>query len=162
MTRGFRPLPRLPDPLWQTAVEMGMLGLHGKRTQRKAEDKMAAGLFKGINVVSVSVTDLDRAREFYRDTLGLGEPVYDLAEAGWIEFSTGGPGNLSVTLAGAGWTPSFGTTVVLDVADCHAAVAELRGRGVACEEPQVFPGFVTFASFYDPFGNRLQVCSPAP
>lgn len=59
-----------------------------------------------------------------------------------------------------GWRPSTGTTLVLDVDDCDAAVAELRRRGVACEDPQVFPGFVTFASFYDPFGNRLQMCSP--
>jgi predicted enzyme related to lactoylglutathione lyase len=125
----------------------------------------AAGSIKAViaQVATGRPLSLDQAREFYRDTLGLGEPFYDLAEAGWIEFSTGGPGgNLSVTLAGAGWAPSFGTTVVFDVADCHVAVAALRERGVACEEPQVFPGFVTFASFYDPFGNRLQMCSPAP
>lgn len=121
-----------------------------------------SGPFRGINVVSISVTDLDRARLFYRDTLGLGEPLYDLPEAGWIEFSTGRQeGNLSVILAEPGWQPSTGTTLVLDVDDCHAAVAELRRRGVACEDPQVFPGFVSFASFYDPFGNRLQMCSPA-
>jgi predicted enzyme related to lactoylglutathione lyase len=120
-------------------------------------------LFKGINVISISVTDLDRARDFYRDTLGLGQPLYDLPEAGWIEFSTGGDsGNLSVTLAPADWQPSFATTVVLNVADCHAVAAELRRRGVTCDDPVVFPGFVTFASFYDPFGNRLQMCSPAP
>lgn len=121
-----------------------------------------ASLFSGINVVSISVPDLDAARVFYRDTLGLGEPVYDLPDAGWIEFATGAAsGNLSVTAAEDGWAPSTGTTVVLNVADCHAAVAELRRRGVACEDPVVFPGFVTFASFRDPFGNRLQMCSPA-
>ena len=119
-------------------------------------------LFAGINVVSIPVTDLDRAREFYRDTLGLGTPVYDLPEAGWIEFSTGGDtGNLSVTLADPGWQSSPGTTIVLNVDDCHSAVTELRRRGVRCDEAVVFPGYVTFASFYDPFGNRLQMCSPA-
>jgi hypothetical protein len=51
---------------------------------------------------------------------------------------------------------------VLNVADCHAAVAELRRRNVRCEDPRTFPGYVTFPSFYDPFGNRLQICSPAP
>lgn len=120
-------------------------------------------LFGGINVVSISVTDLDRARDFYGGTLGLGAPVYDLPEAGWIEFGTGGEGgNLSVTLAEEGWRPSTGTTVVLNVEDCNEAVAELRRRGVECDDPIVFPGFVTFASFRDPFGNRLQMCSPAP
>ena len=120
-------------------------------------------IFEGINVVSISVTDLDRARAFYRDALGLGEPVYDLPEVGWIEFSTGSnAGNLSVTLAEPGWRPSFGTTAVLNVGDCDKAVAELRSRGVVCDDPVAYPGYVTFANFYDPFGNRLQMCSPAP
>jgi predicted enzyme related to lactoylglutathione lyase len=120
-------------------------------------------LFQGINVVSISVPDLDAARSFYAETLDLGAPLYDLPEAGWIEFSTGSDaGNLSVILAGADFAPSTHTTVVLNVADCHAAVAELRRRNVRCDDAQVFPGFVTFASFYDPFGNRLQMCGPAP
>lgn len=123
----------------------------------------AERLFRGINVVSLQVPDLDRAREFYRDALGLGEPIYDLPDAGWIEFGTGSSsGNLAVTRAEPGWTPGTGTTVVLDVEDCHRACAELRARGVRCDDPVVFPGYVIFASFYDPFGNRLQMCSPAP
>ena len=123
----------------------------------------SGALFQGLNVVSISVTDLDRARTFYGEVLGLGAPLYDLPEAGWIEFSTGGNGgNLSIVPAEPGWQPSTGTTIVLDVKDCHAAVAELRRRGVRCDDPQVFTGYVTYASFYDPFGNRLQICSPAP
>lgn len=119
-------------------------------------------MFRGINVVSISVPDLDAARIFYRDTLGLGDPLYDLPDAGWIEFATGGAGNLSVITAEPGWQPSIGTTVVFNVDDCHAVVNELRRRGVVCEDPEVFPGFVTFASSRDSFGNRLQMCSPPP
>ncbi|HEU4451915.1 MAG TPA: VOC family protein [Longimicrobium sp.] len=120
-------------------------------------------IFRGINVVSIQVPDLDRAREFYRDTLGFGEPLYDLPEAGWIEFASGGAsGNVAVTSAEPGWAPNTGTTLVLDVEDCHAACAELRARGVRCDDPVVFPGYVTFCSFHDPFGNRLQMCGPAP
>jgi predicted enzyme related to lactoylglutathione lyase len=120
-------------------------------------------LFHGINVVSIPVGDLDRARSFYAETLGLGSPIYDLPEAGWIEFSTGSEsGNLAVILAAPGSQPPGGATVVLNVADCHEAVSELRRRNVRCDDPQIFPGYITFASFYDPFGNRLQICSPAP
>jgi predicted enzyme related to lactoylglutathione lyase len=119
-------------------------------------------LFQGINVVSLSVTDLEEGRAFYRDVLELGEPVYDLPEAGWIEFRTGkASGNIAITTAGKGWRPETGTTVVLDVEDCHAACRALRAKGVRCDDPVVFPGYVTFANFYDPFGNRLQICSPA-
>lgn len=120
-------------------------------------------LFDGINVVSIAVPDLAAAREFYAGVLGLGEPLYDLPDAGWIEFSTGAErGNLALTAAEPGWAPGTGTTIVLNTADCHAACAELRARGVRCDDPVVFPGFVTYCSFYDPFGNRLQMCGPAP
>ncbi|WP_420124823.1 VOC family protein [Longimicrobium sp.] len=120
-------------------------------------------IFHGINVVSIAVPDLATARDFYRDVLGLGEPLYDLPEAGWIEFGTGGAGgNLALTAAEPGWQPSTGTTIVLDTPDCHASCAELRARGVRCDDPVVFPGFVTWCSFYDPFGNRLQMAGPAP
>jgi predicted enzyme related to lactoylglutathione lyase len=120
-------------------------------------------LFRGINVVSIAVPDLARGKEFYGKTLGLGTPVYDLPDAGWIEFSTGGNGgNLSITTGGYEQAGSQRTTVVLETADCHAACESLRSKGVRCEDPVVFPGFVVFCSFYDPFGNRLQMCSPAP
>jgi predicted enzyme related to lactoylglutathione lyase len=119
-------------------------------------------LFNGINVVSISVIDLDRARKFYGEVLGSAEPLYDLPDAGWIEFAIGGGrGNLSVISAETDWKPSMGTTLILDVEDCHSAVTELRSRGVKCDDPQTFPGFVTVASFYDPYGNSLQMCSSA-
>ena len=119
-------------------------------------------LFSGINVVSIAVPDLAGAKEFYGTVLDLGEPLYDLPDAGWIEFGTGGPGNLSVTTAPDGWAPSESVTVVLNVADCREAWQTLRERGVCCDDPVDFPGFVTFCSIYDPFGNRLQMCSPLP
>jgi catechol 2,3-dioxygenase-like lactoylglutathione lyase family enzyme len=120
-------------------------------------------LFAGINVVSIAVPDLDAARAWYSEVLGLGTPLSDLPEVGWIEWSVGTPeGHLSVTTAEAGWQPSVGTTVVLNTADCHATCATLRDRGVRCDDPVVLPGYVTYCSFYDPFDNRLQMCSPAP
>src|SRR5215207_4501702 len=79
-------------------------------------------LFKGINVVSISVADLDIARDFYSEVLGLGTPLFDLPDAGWIEFSCGLPsGNIALTRAPAGWEPTTGTTVVLNTDDCHSA-----------------------------------------
>jgi predicted enzyme related to lactoylglutathione lyase len=126
-------------------------------------EERTMSLFQGINVVSICVTDLDRAREFYGTVLALGDPLFDLPESGWIEFATGAPaGNLAVTPAPDGWAPAAGTTIVLNTPDCAATCAELRRRGVRCEDPVVFPGYVTYCSFYDPFGNRLQMCSPAP
>jgi len=67
-----------------------------------------------------------------------------------------------VTSAPNGWAPSEGITAVLNVADCREAWRIPRERGVRCDDRVDFPGFVTFCSFYDPFGNRLQMCSPLP
>ena len=119
-------------------------------------------MFQGINVVSIPVSDLTLAKTFYGEVLELGEPVYDLPDAGWIEFGSGGDGgNIAVTTADAEQAGKLGVTIVFNVPDCAAAVAQLRSRGVRCDDPVTFPGFVVFANFYDPFGNRLQIAGPA-
>jgi predicted enzyme related to lactoylglutathione lyase/uncharacterized damage-inducible protein DinB len=120
-------------------------------------------LFKGIHVVSISVTDLDLAREFYGNVLGLGAPVYDLPEMGWVEFNGGASyGNIAVTLAETGWQPGTGTTIVFNTDDCYKTCATLRAKDVRCDTPVDVPGYVIYCNFYDPFGNRLQMCSPSP
>ena len=119
-------------------------------------------MFQGINVVSIPVNDLAMAKTFYGEILELGEPVYDLPDAGWIEFGSGGNGgNIAVTTEEAELAGRSGVTVVFNVPDCESAVARLRAKGIRCDDPVTFPGFVVFASFYDPFGNRLQMASPA-
>ncbi|HYG64511.1 MAG TPA: VOC family protein [Thermoanaerobaculia bacterium] len=120
-------------------------------------------LFQGINVVSLSVPDLDAAREFYGQVLGLGAPLYDMPEIGWVEFSGGAAaGNIAVTTNEPAQPPSTRTTVVFNTRDCYESCAELRRRGVQCEEPVAVPGVITYCTFYDPFGNRLQMCSDPP
>jgi predicted enzyme related to lactoylglutathione lyase len=118
--------------------------------------------FHGINVVSIAVPDLARAKDFYGRVLELGEPVFDIPEAGWVEFSTGpSSGNLSITTEGWGSPVNGNTTLVLNTQDCRAACERLRAKDVRCDDPVEFSGFVVFCTFYDPFGNRLQMCSPA-
>ena len=119
-------------------------------------------LFQGVNVVSLSVPDLAAARVFYGTVLGLGAPLYDMPEIGWIEFGTGGAGNLAVTTNEPPAAPNTRTTVVLNTADCFKTCAALRQRGVRCDDPVVVPGVIVYCTFYDPFGNRLQMCSEPP
>jgi predicted enzyme related to lactoylglutathione lyase len=124
--------------------------------------EIAMRLFKGINVVSLTVRDLAQAKHFYSEVLGLGTPIYDLPEAGWIEWQSGNDANISIIPATDDFAPSHQTTIVFNVNDCHTAVAELHRRGVRCDDPVGVPGMVTYASFYDPDGNRLQMVSAPP
>jgi catechol 2,3-dioxygenase-like lactoylglutathione lyase family enzyme len=120
-------------------------------------------LLDGVNVVSLTVTDLARARRFYAETLGLGEPWFDDEAMGWVEWGAeGSNGNVAVTLPRDGSSPGGGTTPVFNTEDGQALFAELQGRGVRCEEPVAIPGLLTYVTFYDPDGNRLQAISGAP
>lgn len=119
-------------------------------------------MFNGINVVHIAVPDLDAARAFYGETLQLGPPVHDLPDDGWIEFSAGDSGaRIAVTTTEQASADAQTVTIVFNVSDCRTAVEWLRARGVPCGDPVTFPGYVIYATFHDPFGNRLQICSPA-
>lgn len=117
-----------------------------------------------VNVVSLTVTDLARARAFYAVTLGLGEPWFDSEDMGWIEWGADGRnGNIAVTLPRDGSTgPGGGTTPVLQTPDAHALHTELVRRGVRCDPPVAVPGLLTYCTFHDPDGNRLQAVGPPP
>ncbi|HJW83343.1 MAG TPA: VOC family protein, partial [Anaerolineae bacterium] len=117
-------------------------------------------LFKGINVVSYNVTDWEGAKTFYKDTLGLAPVAFLSDEAGWMEFGGEHEAHLSINRwDGPDPVPprNGGATVVFTVDDASQVVAELRKRGVKCEDPVTIPGMVTYATFFDPEGNRLQM-----
>jgi len=111
--------------------------------------------------------DLDATRSFYRDVLGLKIAREDRDDR--IVFRTGAGTQLVVTKSTIG-TKDTQTQMAWRVADIHAAVAELRGRGVRIEEYQA-PDPVTTdgiadmghswaAWFIDPSGNVLAVVQP--
>ncbi len=112
-----------------------------------------------------AVDDLDKARAFYAETLGL--PV---AQA---------PGGLTVTLAGGRDTliyhkpdfePATYTILNFEVGDVEATVDELNSHGIEMERYDGFdqdekgiaraPGFPTGAWFTDPAGNIIVVHEP--
>jgi len=113
--------------------------------------------------------DLDATRSFYRDVLGLEVLREDPGDR--IVFRTGGGTQLAVTLSTVG-TSDTQTQLAWRVPDIHAAVAELRGRGVRIEE-YVAPDPITVdgiadmghswaAWFIDPSDNVLAVVQPKP
>lgn len=104
--------------------------------------------------VSIPVQDMERAKAFYRDTLGLSSPNWD---DGWPEVETG---NVSLYLVdpkvmGVEFAPNV-AAVALRVADVPAAKAELEERGVqfAGEHDT---GVCNMAFFSDSEGNALML-----
>ena len=76
-------------------------------------------------------TDLDASRTFYHDVLGLEIAREDHGDR--IVFRTGGGTQIVVTLSTTG-TSDTQTQMAFRVPDIHAAVAEVRARGVRIEE----------------------------
>ena len=119
-------------------------------------------LFKNINVVSYNVSNWEQAKKFYGETLGLGEPAFLSDEAGWAEYGGENETHFALNKSDSPASGNGGATAVFTVDDAYKAVEELRKRGVKCEDVIPIPGMVTYATFYDPEGNKLQMAGPPP
>ena len=109
---------------------------------------------------TLPVTDLERARSFYRDTLGIRE---DMVTEGGVMYSSGGT---RFFVYPSRSRPGGHTQMSWRVGDIRAEVAALKAKGVAFEHYDV-PGLemdgdvahsgpnVWTAWFKDPDGNLL-------
>jgi len=109
-----------------------------------------------LKVVSIPVSDQDRAKSFYVDKLGFEVRSDSPMGEGqrWVEVAP--PGSFtSFTLVT--WFPSLPAGslqgLVIETEDVRATYAELKGRGVPFgqEVEEAFWG--TFTTFSDPDGN---------
>jgi catechol 2,3-dioxygenase-like lactoylglutathione lyase family enzyme len=115
-------------------------------------------LSKYLAVTTLVVTDMDQAKPFYREQLGL--TLLEETPAG-CRFGAGKGSQVSIR---RGQTPAGGQTVVhFEVEDVEAVVRDLTSRGVVFEEYET-PKTVNFiaqigpargAWFKDPAGNVL-------
>jgi catechol 2,3-dioxygenase-like lactoylglutathione lyase family enzyme len=113
-----------------------------------------------------AVDDLDEARQFYGDTLGLEVEVLD-EEHGLLTLHLAGDRDTLIYIS-PGMTPASYTILNFPVDDIDQAVDELAGRGVSFEQygnsdlPQDEKGVMReggplIAWFKDPAGNTLSV-----
>ena len=100
-----------------------------------AEDHTPRSLAQGHAIAKLPAQDLDRARAFYRDQLGL-EPVEE-RDGGLRYCCAAGEFHLFLSSGAASGTA---TQLGFEVQDIQATVAELRARGVTFEEFDA-PGF---------------------
>jgi catechol 2,3-dioxygenase-like lactoylglutathione lyase family enzyme len=124
-------------------------------------------------VTKLPAQDLERARAFYRDKLGL-EPVEE--REGGLRYLCG---PTEFHLFGSSGTPSGKSTqMAFEVEDIEATIAELRARGVSFERFDM-PGFEAHGDaiavpdnypskgtgelgtfFYDSEGNLIGIAQP--
>ena len=112
----------------------------------------------GIANVMLGASDLDRARAFYRDTLGL--PVKQ--EIPGFVFLETGPVTLCLSAAHARLAEQPGPSeVVLSVASVRDAYSALQAKGVEfLREPANVSGDSWAANFRDPDGHLLSIFGP--
>ncbi|MFL5239733.1 MAG: VOC family protein [Rhizomicrobium sp.] len=113
--------------------------------------------------VGLSCRDLDRARSFYRDTLGL--PL--LFEAGNMLFFQLEGMRLMIGLAQNPEQPVGGAIVYFDAPDIDALGAALEAKGVtftglAVTVQQTQTHELKLREFYDPDGNPLALMGMVP
>ena len=113
------------------------------------------------------VSDVDRARDFWRDVVGAEvyreyggtSCVLRLAET-WILLVTGGgptEDKPEVTFAVAADPSRVDHAFTMRVADCHVAYDTLRARGAEFLTPPVSSPWETRAFFRDPDGHLLEI-----
>jgi catechol 2,3-dioxygenase-like lactoylglutathione lyase family enzyme len=117
-----------------------------------------------LEVVTIPVTDLDRAKDFYEHTLGFNVDVDNVMGESWRNIQFTPPGSDCSLAIGKG----FGHGLQLVVSDIETAHEELTGRGletsgiVHFEGGEQKPGrgdgpYNSFIFFTDPDGNNWAV-----
>jgi predicted enzyme related to lactoylglutathione lyase len=112
-------------------------------------------MIKEVAFVAIAVSDAERARKFYQETLEL-KPGSTHMGGAWVEY------DLGATTIGVGchpaWQPSRdGTTVAFEVDDIDKTIATLKERGVEFDMDKMETPICWMAQFRDPDGNKLVV-----
>ena len=113
-----------------------------------------------VAFIAYPVSDINRAREFYENLLGLqpGEFNHELEGMPgkyWIEYEVG---NVTFAISNA-WEPAgqSGPSVAFEVEDLQEAVSHLKKAGVAFLVENIETPVCSFALVTDPDGNGITI-----
>ena len=109
-----------------------------------------------IELIPLAVTDVDRAKAFYGDTVGWNVDFDQVVSPELRFVQVTPPGSACSICFGIGlqmMADGSSQFIQVVVEDADAALAELRGRGVDCQGVDEQP-WGRFVSFEDPDGNR--------
>lgn len=115
---------------------------------------------RAIEVVSIPVSDVDRAKAFYAETLGftldIDNPIGDGMR--WVQLTPpGGGASISLVTWNEDMPPGAIKELYLACDDIVATAAALADRGVQFTQPVFDTPFGRFARFADPDGNGWQL-----
>src|SRR6195256_2089680 len=107
-------------------------------------------MIKEVAFIAIAVSDPERARKFYQETLEL-KPGMTAMGGAWVEYELG------ATTIGVGcypaWKPSRdGTTVAFEVVNIDDAIEKLKSRGVTFDLDKNETPVCWMAQFRDPDG----------
>jgi catechol 2,3-dioxygenase-like lactoylglutathione lyase family enzyme len=111
-----------------------------------------------VTVVSVPVSDQDRAKTFYTDTLGFQLLRDDDSVPGirWVQVAPADGGTALTLVTWFGTMPPGSLRgLVLATATLEADYQRLRGLGVHFDQPPAQQPWATEAVLRDPDGNQL-------
>lgn len=103
--------------------------------------------------LELHVRDLDTARHFYVDQLGL-EPLQETPAMRLLAVRAG---NIRLSIFAREDAPAPGPSqLILATPDLDASIARLAAAGLAVDGPPVTAGtFLRFVTVHDPEGNRI-------
>lgn len=112
-----------------------------------------------LEVVPIGVSDIERAKAFYRDKFGFKLDIEQpLGDKLYIQFTP--PGSACSISFGDGITktkPGEIDGLLLVVKDIQATYKELSGRGVDITEPKAEPWGAIHSYLKDPDGNAWTI-----
>jgi predicted enzyme related to lactoylglutathione lyase len=113
-----------------------------------------------VAFVAYPVSDINRARDFYENGLGLPVGEFDHEIEGtpgqyWIEYDVG---NVAFAISNA-WEPSgqSGPSVAFEVDDLKETVSHLKKAGVRFLADNIDTPVCSFALIADPDGNAITI-----
>ena len=135
-------------------------------------------MITGVGLVCVWVLDMDEARAFYVDTLGL-DVAMDMEQDGirWLLVNAPAQPEVPIMLVNPASVPmdseiadqirslvatGFLGPGSLATDDCRATYAELKAKGVEFTEEPEERFYGIDAGFRDPFGNQWRLTQPKP
>ncbi len=109
-----------------------------------------------VDFISVPVTDMERSKKFYGETLGLEQ----IGNTAFPEFQLGE--NVSIylldpTQIGQEFTAPHSSSIALRVPDVEAARRELEAKGVEFAGDTLDTSVCHMAFFHDPDGNVIML-----